>query len=277
MWAVARRSAPNRDFTLHLTGRAAPTDLPGGEPFTEAHLFEQRLPVWLDGDTYTLPGVRLTFAGRALHAEVWRDDDEALAAVHLALSEGVRASGLLPLHASVAERDGRCVVLMGESGAGKSTTLMRLARAGWRPVAEDFSWLDTRTLRIDGFDHALRFVPGTLERFAPELAPLVVGRDATGKDVLRYDTFAGGADRFAHLTTLATLARGERTRRDAITPRDTTIAVWSASGAPVTREARRETSANVERLLTAVRDETVRAERWTLDAHTLPDLSDATP
>jgi hypothetical protein len=52
-------------------------------------------------------------------------------------SEILRASGLYPLHASAAERNGRAVLILGLSGAGKSTCLLSLMQAGWRCLSDD--------------------------------------------------------------------------------------------------------------------------------------------
>jgi hypothetical protein len=57
--------------------------------------------------------------------------------VFLLASEILRASGLYPLHASAAERDGRAVLILGSSGAGKSTCLLSLMQAGWRCLSDD--------------------------------------------------------------------------------------------------------------------------------------------
>jgi hypothetical protein len=45
--------------------------------------------------------------------------------------------GLIPLHASCMERDGRAIAVAGPSGAGKSTFAAGLMLRGWRPVSDD--------------------------------------------------------------------------------------------------------------------------------------------
>jgi hypothetical protein len=57
--------------------------------------------------------------------------------VFLLSSEILRASGLYPLHAAACERDGRAVLILGASGAGKSTCLLSMMRAGWRCLSDD--------------------------------------------------------------------------------------------------------------------------------------------
>ncbi len=76
-------------------------------------------------------------------AEVWAVAPERWAAeereglVFLLASEVLRASRLYPLHAAAVERDGRAVLILGSSGAGKSTSLLSLMRAGWRCLSDD--------------------------------------------------------------------------------------------------------------------------------------------
>lgn len=54
-----------------------------------------------------------------------------------ALSLLLAAHGVLCLHASAVERDGRVALFVGESGAGKSTLARELAAIGWRRVCDD--------------------------------------------------------------------------------------------------------------------------------------------
>jgi hypothetical protein len=50
--------------------------------------------------------------------------------------------GLLPLHASVVERNGGAVAFCGPSGAGKSTLVAALLRRGWRLIGDDLCRCD---------------------------------------------------------------------------------------------------------------------------------------
>jgi hypothetical protein len=45
--------------------------------------------------------------------------------------------GMLVLHGNALERDGRAIVCLGHSGAGKSTVAYALMRQGWRLLADD--------------------------------------------------------------------------------------------------------------------------------------------
>lgn len=75
-----------------------------------------------------------------LHIYGCEDIPVALAAARLA-REVVRgqllADGWSILHASAAVRDGQTVLALGDKGAGKTTTALLLARAGWQLLAND--------------------------------------------------------------------------------------------------------------------------------------------
>jgi hypothetical protein len=77
-----------------------------------------------------------------------------------------RAQGLVPLHAACVGRDGRGLLLMGASGAGKSTTSLLSLLHGLEFLSEDSVFVAPDTLLATGvanFLHvtrdALRFVP----------------------------------------------------------------------------------------------------------------------
>jgi hypothetical protein len=54
--------------------------------------------------------------------------------------------GYLRLHAAAAELGGEAVVFVGDTGAGKSTLMLALGRAGWTVLADD----DVMVRRVDG-------------------------------------------------------------------------------------------------------------------------------
>ena len=60
----------------------------------------------------------------------------------------LRRRGVLCLHASVVEHGGHAVALIGDKGAGKSTTAAALVRDGWRSVADDVAALRFETNQI---------------------------------------------------------------------------------------------------------------------------------
>ncbi len=84
-------------------------------------------------------------------------------ALFAAFGEAMASSGVLYLHAAAIHRDGRTLALLGPSGRGKSTTLLRAIAAGWQPIAEDGCWLEVETMTLLPADESLRLRPGSLE------------------------------------------------------------------------------------------------------------------
>jgi hypothetical protein len=89
---------------------------------------------------------------------------------------------LVPIHGALVERNGRGVVLCGESLAGKSTLAYACARAGWNFVADDATFLlRNRSDRYAiGNPHTIRFREGT-RRLYPELARYNLATRPNGK------------------------------------------------------------------------------------------------
>ncbi len=66
-------------------------------------------------------------------------------------------------HAAALSRDGRGLVLCGESGFGKSTLTLALIAAGWKFLSDEVAALDGDR-RLQPFPKALELVPGTARR-----------------------------------------------------------------------------------------------------------------
>ena len=81
-----------------------------------------------------------------------------------------RRSDLYFLHAAALERDGRAVLLVAESGAGKSTTAWGLLHHGFRYASDELAPVDLSTGTVHGFPHAL-----CLKAEPPAAYPLPVG------------------------------------------------------------------------------------------------------
>jgi hypothetical protein len=84
----------------------------------------------------------------------------------------ITSLALTPIHAGCVARDGRGVLLGGDSGAGKSSLAYACARSGWTFVSDDASPLlrrDAAVRTVLGGPHSLRFRPEARELF-PELA-----------------------------------------------------------------------------------------------------------
>lgn len=86
-----------------------------------------------------------------------------------------------PIHAASVEFDGRGFLLCGDSGAGKSSLAFACARAGWKYVSDDASYLVHDSLnRVVGNWSQIRFRPSAAEIF-PELKGRNLTPRAQGK------------------------------------------------------------------------------------------------
>jgi len=74
------------------------------------------------------------------------------------------------LHAGCVSKNGKGILLCGDSGAGKTTLSYACARAGWTYTSDDTSYLINRfsVPRVIGHAHRVRFRPAAKELF-PEL------------------------------------------------------------------------------------------------------------
>jgi hypothetical protein len=98
-----------------------------------------------------------------------------------------------PIHAACLELDGRGVLLCGESGAGKSTLAYACAKAGWKYVTDDCSFLlnDRADAAVTGNCLQMRFRPESSQLF-PELSGCAVtDRAGAGKPSIELRTTTG--------------------------------------------------------------------------------------
>lgn len=98
-----------------------------------------------------------------------------------------RAQGLVPLHAACVGSGGRGLLLLGASGAGKSTAILHCALAGLDVISEDSLFVTPDTLLATGvanFLHirreSLRFVPAR-EAAALRRSPIIRRRSGVEK------------------------------------------------------------------------------------------------
>jgi hypothetical protein len=87
-----------------------------------------------------------------------------------------RRSDLYFLHAAALERDGRGLLLVAESGAGKSTTTWGLLHHGFRYASDELAPIDLARREVHGFPHAL-----CLKTDPPEPYPLPAGTLRTSR------------------------------------------------------------------------------------------------
>ncbi|MEN3974691.1 HprK-related kinase A [Emcibacter sp. SYSU 3D8] len=78
----------------------------------------------------------------------------------------------LILHAAVVARNGRAVILPGQSGQGKSTLCAALVARGWRHMSDEFALLDPSSLAITAHPRPISLKNSSLAvvaDFAPQL------------------------------------------------------------------------------------------------------------
>lgn len=90
--------------------------------------------------------------------------------VAMAISPHLRRRGRYLIHAFAAVHEGQAVLLVGDVGAGKTTTGMALLNAGWRLLSNDSPILD-ETGAVLSYPGLLTAYPDTLARF-PDAAHL---------------------------------------------------------------------------------------------------------
>jgi hypothetical protein len=117
----------------------------------------------------------------------------------IALMIALRRHGLFHLHAAGLVQDGgRGRLVIGESGAGKSTAAMALVRSGWRWLGDDAVLLAEREKRIVvlAVPREFHLGPRTLAAF-PEVAPLAGNPYRTEHDKRPVDPRLAAPDRHA--------------------------------------------------------------------------------
>jgi hypothetical protein len=87
-----------------------------------------------------------------------------------------RRADLYFLHAAALERDGRGLLLVAESGAGKSTTTWGLLHNGFRYASDELAPIDLARREVHGFPHAL-----CLKADPPDPYPLPAGTLRTSR------------------------------------------------------------------------------------------------
>ena len=188
-WAEAFASRPSvtgpADIAVRLdiVGELPPP--PAGAPAFQADGF---LAYYLDGPVAIayLPGaatVSFELATGRSHAQC----SEAVLTryglledlIAIALSPHLRRHGMYLVHAFAAAWEGRGVLLVGDQGAGKTTTGLALLTAGWQLLANDAPILAARG--ILSYPGRLAAVPPTWRRFAATAALVAPGVAETDK------------------------------------------------------------------------------------------------
>jgi hypothetical protein len=202
-------------------------------------------------------GMRFTFAPDRSKLEWW-GTEIPFNALFIGICEGLRLSGLVSLHASIAAKNGLATAFLGPSGRGKTTTLLRASIAGWQIVAEDFSWLMPETMQLYGFDRGLRLLPDTAKIFKRHHPNIELLEMIGEKYVVPYEQL-GVKRQAVKLERLAVLERNPDAPSSwkVLPKREGALALWEAGGVPFTPEAQHFVSSSIPKLLSKLKLETL--------------------
>lgn len=160
---------------------------------------------WLDGYTPFLP----------LPA------DQAYALLEWAMNFCVagHAHHYLMLHAACLERQGRCVILPGHPGAGKSTLTAALMLSGWRLLSDEITLVDRDTGALHALARPVSLKNASIDvirGFAPQACLGPLARDTHKGSVAHLQPSALSVDGM-HLTGRPAFVVFPRWRKDAET------------------------------------------------------------
>lgn len=248
-WLYPQHRLPSSPFTitLHRLESAPPLNT---SDWSTLELMAWQVPARLRDSQVSFgdlkSGAHLEINGDSAQITFWGATPSLGAMLHALISESLRASGLLSLHASAGAQDGRVTAFLGVSGAGKTTTLLRAWSAGWQPICEDLLWLAVDTLQVFGWDRGLRLLPDTLKRFGSTVPALQNGATQTDKWFVPYESLALEPVT-GRLAGLALLQRGESdfTQWQAASRRETALALWQATGLPLTVTSQTQVAAAI--------------------------------
>lgn len=266
-WRRDEHAARPHAYSVELVEEAGPVGVGAapevwGVPCREAGWQPElvRLPDDIDltwawrGDEWVWSGgearVHLRLAGDGARIR-FRFGADVFPALYVAVSEALRASGLVPLHAAVVVRGGVATALAAPSGTGKTTTLVRLLGRGWSPLAEDLSWLDPGTGTLYGWDRGLRLWSDGLARLGAELAAAPWTTDPDGKRFLDWAALGVPRVQSARLARVVLLQRDavRPTGLEPLSPREAVRVLWEATGVPLSAGVRATVNESVTRLV----------------------------
>lgn len=230
------------DFSITIAAREDPTprhirdrDAEIG-PWGTKHIRLGNDEFWiLEGSDQASSSVHARLGETAATLELHGTPFVGWMALFAAFGEAMASSGVLYLHAAAIHRNGRTLALLGPSGRGKSTTLLRAIAAGWQPIAEDGCWLDVETMRLLPADESLRLRLGSLELLRAVRPDLLAGRLDQERVEIPLEELAPRVPT-STLTDLVYLERGEAGQPawHPLSPARTVMALHESVGIPHT-------------------------------------------
>jgi hypothetical protein len=132
-----------------------------GEPLMRLRAVRRGRGDWIVRAEESAPDVRsdLDGGGRINHLLAsleWRAVGDALAA----------STGYAVVHAAALTRGANTVLLLGRSGAGKTTLTLGLMGRGWEPFTDDMTLIDTASLEVHTFPRCFHIEGATLAALA---------------------------------------------------------------------------------------------------------------
>ena len=266
-WLFAHHCLPDVPYSLTIECVSALRPIVGvGQPVS-VHAMQQEIPLLVHGSEVVyapdgVPLMRAHFGEESAEIRLcWPAPltRPTLAALKIMVAEALRVSGLLPLHAAVASKDGETCAFFGPSGTGKSTTVLRAIAAGWTAMAEDFVWVDPDTAQVYGWDRGIRLLPESFVALPPEVAAQPWPQHADGKYWLPFSALQGHQMSFEPqaraLTQLALLdRRADLPSQWSELPRRAALQLlWEAAGLAVTDLAVQRTGRQIAALLPKVK------------------------
>ena len=253
---------PEHPFQIKLEVLSqSPTDFPETTASDQLQMLSGPMAIWNGDPIFWLgslsTGGRIEVLEAGVKLALWGSSDSRFEIAMIGLAEGLRASGLISLHTSMPARDGRALALLGPSGRGKTTSLIRALHSGLQPVCEDFAWCEPSTARVYGFDRGLRLLPDTAELFKQlfqmqasqiQSNQVQAGEWQGDKWFVPYSSFTQRQN--ATLVALVLLERQPElpTAWLEVAPRAAALALWEASGMPLSGVVQQRTSQEIGRL-----------------------------
>jgi hypothetical protein len=172
---------------------------------------------------------------------------EVRSALDAAISEGMRASGLVPLRAAIITQGNRATALLGAGGVGRS--VLRALDSGWTSFARNSAWLDPETARVYAWDRAPR-----INEDARRRARARGWRRSNPVGVVTFgdtDPLLTTKPTCAELTRIAVVTHdvGRESSVEPLSIREAVRALWQSGGVPLCPRSRNEFAAQMPVLL----------------------------